>query len=401
MGNGASVRPGAVIGLVAAIIAVRVLGLSAILPVFTPYGETLSDSSLLVGLALSAYGLTMALMQIPLGAWSDRIGRRPVMFLGLSVFVVGNLVAWRAEDIAAWMDWSPIWVLIVARLVEGLGAVSSVGTALLTDVVPEARRTSSLAIAGIGAGVSFLVGVSAGPFVADAVGVPGLFLITAILGLLLLPFILLVAPKGVTASPDVARPGIAAALSDVRLLRIDVAGFVMNLTLVAVMYALPVLALGGDTPRLSDSAYRWSLVGMVITGGVLMMGLIRRMESKGRVQQAAAFSATGIGIGALGLLGVSSFWPYVVLGVLYFGSHAGQSASLPSLVGRVVSARRRGAAMGALNTWTFMGSFVGGPLGALLLARGSLALGASLLVLGIGAAALLMQVDAATNGPSG
>ena len=84
----------AAIGL-AAIYAIRMLGLFLILPVFTLYAQDYPDyTPLLAGLAIGAYGLSQALLQIPFGVLSDRLGRKPVITAGLLLFALGS--AWSA-----------------------------------------------------------------------------------------------------------------------------------------------------------------------------------------------------------------------------------------------------------------------------------------------------------------
>lgn len=355
------IRVGRIILVIALVIALRVLAVSLILPVFSPYGLTLTDSVLLVGIALGGYGLTMAIMQIPMGIMSDRWGRRPLLLAGLSVFVIGSVVAGLAEPIGEMVGVDAIWILIVGRLVEGVGAVSSVGTALLTDVVPEERRTFALAIAGIGAGTAFLVGVSIGPVLEPLIGVPGLFLLAAALGAVLLISLVFVIPSGLKPEHS-EEVGLRSVFFDKRALRLNVAGFAMNFTLIATMFALPLVA----ADSMGAETYRWTLIVMVLVGGVLAIGASRGADKAGRVRMFSAVSALLIGLGAAALLTFDMLWLYILVGVLYFGGHAGQSASLPSLIGALFPGNRRGAAMGALNTWLYFGSFVGGTVAALL-----------------------------------
>ncbi len=84
----------ATIGL-AGVYGLRMFGLFIILPVFAFYAEKLpgGDNYTLIGIALGAYGLTQALLQIPFGWLSDRIGRKPVIYLGLILFAAGSLIA--------------------------------------------------------------------------------------------------------------------------------------------------------------------------------------------------------------------------------------------------------------------------------------------------------------------
>ena len=81
----------------AAIFGLRLFGMFIILPVFALYAETLPGGRdhTLVGLALGAYGLTQALLQIPFGWASDRWGRKPVIVVGLLIFALGSFLAGR------------------------------------------------------------------------------------------------------------------------------------------------------------------------------------------------------------------------------------------------------------------------------------------------------------------
>ena len=79
----------------ASIYGLRLLGMFVILPVFALYAQTLPGgaSHTLIGIALGAYGLTQALLQIPFGWASDRWGRKPVIYSGLVIFAVGSFIA--------------------------------------------------------------------------------------------------------------------------------------------------------------------------------------------------------------------------------------------------------------------------------------------------------------------
>lgn len=356
-------RYGPVLLLVAGLVGVRVLGVSMLLPVLSPYGFTLTDSRLLVGLAFGGYGLTMAIMQVPMGSLSDRFGRRPLLLAGLGLFVVGNLVAGTAGSIE---------MLVLGRLIEGAGAISAVALALATDTLPEKKRTLGLAIAGIAAGSSFLLGVAFGPLVASVIGVPGIFYAMALLGLFMMGIVFFVAPGGAPATPELRVP-IRTTLKDPRGLSLDAGAFALYLTLTATLFALPLLWTGGpEGPEgpISESAYRNLLLIAVLVGGVLSLGLARQADKRGIVQGVAVGSFVVLGLGALGLLALPvEPTPLFVLGAvaaLYFAGHGALSAALPSLVGKHFTAGARGAAMGTLATAQYLGSFTGGIVGALL-----------------------------------
>ena len=107
----------------------------------------------LIGVAVGGYGLTQALLQIPLGSLSDRLGRPPVILLGLAVFAAGSILAAASDT---------IYGVIAGRLLQGAGAVSATLTALLADATRPEVRTRTMALFGIGIGSTFLLALVLG-----------------------------------------------------------------------------------------------------------------------------------------------------------------------------------------------------------------------------------------------
>ena len=110
--SGAALRPAErrVVASLAAIYAVRLLGLFLLLPVLALHaGELPGGTPLFAGLAVGAYGLTQSIMQIPFGVWSDRIGRKPLIVVGLVLHVAGSALGAVAAS---------AWSLVFARIVH-------------------------------------------------------------------------------------------------------------------------------------------------------------------------------------------------------------------------------------------------------------------------------------------
>jgi MFS family permease len=163
-------------GGLAMVFAFRMLGMFMVLPVLATYGMDLRGSTpALIGLAIGAYGLTQAVLQIPFGVLSDRIGRRPVIYAGLLIFAAGSVLAANADS---------IWGVIAGRVLQGAGAISAAVMALLSDLTREQHRTKAMAMIGMSIGLSFAVAMVVGPLLTRAFGLSGLFWATGAMALL-------------------------------------------------------------------------------------------------------------------------------------------------------------------------------------------------------------------------
>src|SRR6185503_3233260 len=160
----------------ASIFGLRLFGMFVILPVFAIYAERLPGGTdlTLVGIAIGAYGLTQAVLQIPFGWWSDRYGRKPVIYVGLAIFALGSFVAAAASD---------IYVVILGRVLQGAGAISAAVMAMAADLTRDEHRTKAMALIGSTIGLAFAFSLVASPWLAGFIGVPGLFALTGVLAI--------------------------------------------------------------------------------------------------------------------------------------------------------------------------------------------------------------------------
>jgi MFS family permease len=349
----------------AAIFGLRLFGLFLLLPVLAIYAATLPGSTpLYVGLALGVYGLTQAMLQIPFGLLSDRIGRKKIITIGLLIFAAGSVVA----ALASTIEW-----VIIGRAIQGGGAVSSAVLALTADLTREEQRTKAMALIGMSIGLVFLLSITIAPPLASQIGVEGLFWITSILALLAIAGLHLVVPtprRRVTHRDVIpAREQIGDVLRNPQLLRLDFGIFVLHMVLTALFVVLP-----GQIIRIGELelAQHWQVYLPVMVLSVMgMLPLIIASSRSGKVTAIYRIGAAILGLGlvilALATAVERPLFSMLMLGIwVFFVGFNALEAMLPSLVSRISPAASKGTAIGVYNSLQFFGMFVGGIVAGVL-----------------------------------
>jgi MFS family permease len=345
----------------ASVVGMRMLGLFLVLPVFTLYGLKFTHSRFLVGFAFGCYGLTMAILQIPLGRLSDRIGRRKVLILGMALFSLGSFICAVPHLFPSGVR---IGVLVAGRLVQGGGAIISVAFATVADHIQPERRSTAMAVLGIPIGAAFIIGVIAGPIVAGFWGTASLFWITGVLGigtvLLLTKYLPEVAPSGAapTSLGDILR---------IRsLLALDAGGFLMNFFMSTFFFYFPLIVTGRYHMKMTH--YYELLLPMIFVSAITMFAFSRGADRglAGPLSAVAflVFSPSAILLFRPSFMGFDPRHLAAVLvgGTLFYIGFTGLEPMLPSLVSKSAPESAQGSSLGVYNSMQFLGSFVGGSI---------------------------------------
>ncbi|SJN13646.1 Putative transport protein [Halomonas citrativorans] len=344
----------------AGLYASRMLGLFMVLPVLALYADALEGSTpLLVGFALGVYGLTQAVLQIPFGLLSDRIGRKRVIAFGLLVFAIGSVVAAMADSIGG---------VIIGRALQGGGAVAAAIMALLADQTREQVRTAAMAIIGLSIGVSFGIAMVVGPWLASWAGLSGVFWFTALLTLLGL----VVLWRWVPPAPrrlrhrDVGmdRQQVKSVITRPDLWRLDLSIFTLHLVLMAIFVAVPFRLQEAGIPLARHGLAYLGIMGLSFVAMVPLM-IVAEKKQQIKVVCLLAIGAITVSLGGLGSPFSHGHWLFVGLFVFFTGFNL-LEATLPSMLSKLAPAGAKGTAMGVYSTSQFLGAFLGGTLGGLL-----------------------------------
>lgn len=345
------------VAALAAIYAVRLLGLFLLLPVLALYAGALPGGTpLFAGLAVGAYGLTQALMQIPFGVWSDRIGRKPLIIVGLLLHVAGSALGAVAGSAIA---------LVIARIVQGLGAVSGPVMAFLADLTRPESRTRAMFTIGMSIGVSFVISLIAGPLLAAAIGVSGVFLLIGALGLVALALVVFVLPAEQPLRRETRARGFTEVLT--RTLLPHYAGiFMLHLTLTATFIGVPHVL--RDVHGM-DASRHWLVYLSVFAASVaLTVPLVVWSERRKSPGRAVVIGGLGLAAALAALVWAqTNFDALLAALVLYFGAFNFLEARLPAALTEAAGETSRGAALGVFATCQFAGAFAGGLAGGALL----------------------------------
>ena len=345
------------------IFGLRMLGMFAILPVFAFYAEGLpgGDNLTLVGIAIGIYGLTQACLQIPFGWWSDRYGRKPVIYIGLAIFAAGSFIAALGVH---------IWVVILGRLLQGAGAIAAPVMAMAADLTREENRAKAMAMIGSTIGATFALSLVFAPWLNGVIGVPGIFVMTGVLVLLSMGVVYGVVPDGPERAHHFHMPAmrqLVAMLRDPQLARLNLGTMSLHAVLMALFIAVPL-----ELRRLGLPAdLHWQVYLPVMLGSFVLM--LPAVLGSGRSSRLKA-----IFMGAIAALlliqmlmpwGMNGLWSAALYLLAFFTAFNVLEALLPTLVSRAAAPGARGVAIGAFTSLQFLGTFLGAAAGGFMYER--------------------------------
>ena len=236
---------------------------------------------------------------------------------------------------------------------------------MISDSVREQLLTRAMAFVGASIGVSFTFSLVISPILADSIGVPGIFLFTALLCMLAIGAVLMLPTAPVKRFENFrARAKLRDVFLHSQLMRLNLGIFSLHMAQMALFVVIPL--------RLAELdlvvAQHWTVyLPAVLVSLAFLMPVLRHAEKTGRTKELfvgaiclvlAAFAGFEIFDNSVLLISV--------LLLVFFSGFNVLEASLPSLVSKTAPQECKGLALGVYNTTQSVGVFIGGAAGGWL-----------------------------------
>lgn len=333
------------LGILFLTVLVDLVGFGIVLPILPLYAAGFGAQGLETGLLISVYSLVQLVMAPLWGRLSDRVGRRPILILGLLGSAIAYFVFARADSLAA---------LFLSRIIGGIGGSTiPVAQAYIADVTPPQRRAGNMGLIGAAFGLGFVIGpllggpvlapLSPGEPTAPGYAAAALCLVNAVAAILWLPE---PGRRHHTSSPS--RFDLRAALARVAKSR--------QILLTLGTYLCITVAFSTLQPTLTPLASErfgmgarevgvlFGLLGAV--SAIVQGGIVRRLVP--RTGELVLLRASAVPFAAgLALVGLSSETSLMLTGLVLLG--IGYGGAIPSILGllsRAVEPERQGAVLG-------------------------------------------------------
>jgi len=356
------------------IVALRFFGLFIVLPVLSIYALDMEGATpFLAGLVVGGYALTQATFQVPFGLMSDKVGRKKTLLFGLIIFIIGSVIAAMSDN---------IYMLLLGRFLQGAGAIGSVVSAMVADLVKEEERPKAMAVLGGTIALSFAAAMIIAPIVGGNWGIDKLFWLTAILSIFSI-FILFTAvpkPPKIVHSYEEEESKMIEVFKDKALTRMYITFLFHSSIMTMAFFIIPVVM----TQTLDDGGFGWEKSELwkvyfpaMIFGFLAMAPAAIFGEKYGKGKEIFMISVAVIFLGFLAMGFATTDWIFVIGVVLFFIGFNMFEPLLQSFVAKFAKVHQKGAALGVANTFAYTGIFFGGIIAGWLMQdydRGTLAL---------------------------
>lgn len=343
------------------ILFLRFLGLFLVLPVLSVYALELEGATpFLVGVIVGGYALTQAIFQVPFGTMSDKVGRKPTILFGLIIFLVGSLVCAYSTD---------IYTLMFGRFLQGAGAIGSVVTAMIADLVEEKTRGHAMAIMGGFIAMSFAAAMALGPVVASHYGISAIFFITAVLAVvaIVVLFVKVPTPPKIkhiyhkeTKTADI--------LKDPNLLGMIIINAMQKGLMTAAFVIIPIFLTKPEYGFNWERSELWMVYVPAMIAGLIAMGPAAVFGEKRNIPKQIFMVSIVLFIASFVMMGTTDSSSVFVTAVIFFFIAFNMMEPLvQSMISKFAKVHQKGAALGIANSVAYFMTFIGGTFAGLYL----------------------------------
>jgi len=343
------------------ILFLRFLGLFLVLPVLSVYALDLEGATpFLVGIIVGGYALTQAIFQVPFGTLSDKVGRKPTILFGLLIFLVGSIICAYSTD---------IYTLMFGRFLQGAGAIGSVVTAMIADLVEEESRAKAMAIMGGFIAISFALAMALGPVVASNFGISSIFFITAFLAILAIILLFIKVPTppkikhiyhGDAKTLDI--------LKDNNLLNMVIINALQKGLMTMAFVLIPIILTKPEYGFGWEKSELWMAYVPAMVAGLIAMGPAAVFGEKRNIPKQIFLISIVLFLVSFLIMGFTNSSTVFVLGVVAFLiAFKMMEPLVQSMVSKFAKVHQKGAALGISNSAAYFFTFLGGTFAGLYL----------------------------------
>lgn len=330
------------------------VGFGIIIPVLPFYAEEIGANPTELGLLMAVYSLMQLIFAPIWGQVSDRIGRKPVMMIGIT----GLALSFFIQAIS-----SQLWMLFVARILGGILSSANMPTAMayVADITTEENRGKGMGIIGAATGLGFVFGPAIGGiFSKISLNMP--FYLASGSSLITLVLVFLLLKESADKKKTVKRDSIWKA-------------FNTNVSVLFFVQLLISLSLSGLEATFAYFAAKRAGLGSTQLGYIFMImgfgsalvqgGLVGRFTKKygerSVIQGGIIISAIGFGL----ILLVHSFTTAAIFLTIFGLGNGVIRPSVSSLLTKMSTAGH-GSSTGLLSSFDSLGRIIGPPIGGWL-----------------------------------
>jgi len=253
------------------------------------------------------------------------------------------------------------------RFLQGAGAIGSVITAMISDLVEEKIRGKAMAIMGASIAMSFALAMGLGPVIGATYGVNTLFFITAGLSILAMIILFTKVPTpprikhiyhGVVKTSDI--------LKDSNLLNMIVINAMQKALMTAAFVLIPIILTSDEFAWQKSDLYMAYLPAMLL--GLIAMGPAAVFGEKHNKPKEIFLASITLFIGSFLLMGLTTSSTLFIVAVsMFFIAFNMMEPLVQSMITKFAKVHQKGAALGISNSVAYFATFIGGTFTGLML----------------------------------